>query len=157
MQHTLLPIGSEFPSPHAQGYTKRPDGQIADAAGWNTSWGWAAGAMVSTLEDLRIWAPSVAMGTLLSPAAQAERVKFLLAPSEGRGALYGLGLENQNGWIGHNGNIDGFQSYAYYLPPEDTTLIMLVNSNVEILGVWNFFTKIANIVSPAHSWTQPPS
>lgn len=157
MQHTLLPVGTEFPAPHAQGYTKRPDGQIADAAGWNPSWGWAAGAMVSTLDDLRIWAPSVATGTLLSPAAQAERLKFMSAPSEGEGALYGLGLENQNGWIGHNGNINGYQSYAYYLPPEDTTLIMLVNSNVEVLGVWNFFTKIANIVSPAHTWTAPPS
>lgn len=157
MQHTLLPDGTEFPSPHAQGYTRRPDGQIADAAGWNTSWGWAAGAMVSTLDDLRIWASSVAMGGLLSPGTHAERCKFLLAPSEGKGALYGLGLEYQNGWIGHNGNLDGYQSYAYYLPPEDTTLIMLVNSNVEVLGVWNFFTKIANIVSPAHTWPPPPS
>lgn len=157
MQHTLLPVGTEFPSPHAQGYTKRPNGQIADTASWNTSWGWAAGAMISTLDDLRIWAPSVATGALVSPVMQAERLKFLLAPSEGEGAFYGLGLEYQNGWIGHNGNLDGYQSYAYYLPPEDTTLIMLVNSNVEVLGVWNFFTKIANIVSPAHTWTPPPS
>lgn len=157
MRHTSLPVGAEFSSPHAQGYTKRPDGQIADAASWNTSWGWAAGAMVSTLDDLRIWAPSVATGGLLSPAAQTERLRFLPAPSEGDGALYGLGLENQNGWIGHNGNLDGYQSYAYYLPAEDTTLIMLVNSNVEVLEVWNFFTTIANIVSPAHTWTPPPS
>lgn len=156
MQHTLLPVGAEFPSPHAHGYTKRPNGQIADAADWNTSWGWAAGAMVSTLDDMRIWAPSLATGALLSPATKAERDKFLLAPSEGKGALYGLGLENQNGWIGHNGNLDGYQSYVYYLPPEETTLIMLVNSNVEVLGVWNFFTKIANIVSPAHTWSPPP-
>jgi D-alanyl-D-alanine carboxypeptidase len=157
MQRTLLPVGAEFPSPHSEGYTKRPNGQIVGAADFNPSWGWAAGAMISTLEDMRIWAPNVATGTLLSPATQAERLKFLPAPSEGTGALYGLGLENQNGWIGHNGNIDGFQSYVYYLPPEDTTLVMLVNSNVQPLGVWNFFTKIANIVSPAHPWPAPPS
>lgn len=157
MRHTLLPVGAEFPSPHAQGYTRRPDGQIVSAAGWNTSWGWAAGAMISTLDDLRIWVPSVAAGTLLSPATQAERLVFQLAPSEGAGARYGLGLEDQNGWIGHNGNLDGYQSYAYYLPPEGTTLIMLVNSNVEVLGVWNFFTELANTVSPAHTWPLPPS
>lgn len=157
LQHTLVPVGAEFPSPHAQGYTRRADGQIADAAQWNTSWGWAAGSMISTLDDLRVWAFNVATGTLLSPATQAQRLEFLSAPSEGTGALYGLGLENQNGWIGHNGNLDGYQSYAYYLPSEDTTLIMLVNSNVQVLGVWNFFTKIANIVSPAHPWTAPPT
>jgi D-alanyl-D-alanine carboxypeptidase len=135
MQHTVFPVGTEFPSPHSEGYTKRTDGQIVDAADFNASWGWAAGNMISTLDDMRIWAPSVATGTLLSAPTQAERLKFLPAPSEGTGALYGLGLENQNGWIGHNGNLPGYQSYVYYLPPEDTTLIMLVNTNVEVVGV----------------------
>lgn len=157
MQHTVLPVGAEIPSPHAHGYTKRPGGQIQDATDFNPSWGWAAGAMVSTLDDLRIWARSVAEGELLSKAAQAQRLEFMLAPSEGTGTLYGFGLENQNAWIGHNGNIPGYQSYVYYLPAEGTTLLMLVNSNVEVLGVWNFFTKIANIVSPAHSWPAPPA
>lgn len=157
LRHTLLPVGAEFPSPHSEGYTKRPDGQIVSAADFNTSWGWAAGAMISTLEDMRTWAASVATGTLLSPATQAERLRFLPAPSEGTGALYGLGLENENGWVGHNGNLDGYQSYVYYLPAEDTTLVMLVNSNVQVLGVWDFFTTIANIVSPAHRWPAPPS
>ncbi|EUA16641.1 MULTISPECIES: serine hydrolase domain-containing protein [Mycobacterium] len=157
MQHTVLPVGAEIPSPHAHGYTKRPSGQIHDATDFNPSWGWAAGAMVSTLDDMRIWARTVAEGALLSKAAQAQRLEFLLAPSEGTGSLYGFGLENQNAWIGHNGNISGYQSYVYYLPVEGTTLLMLVNSNVEVLGVWNFFTKIANIVSPAHSWPAPPA
>ncbi|VBA62078.1 D-alanyl-D-alanine carboxypeptidase [Mycobacterium attenuatum] len=157
MAHTVLPVGAEIPSPHAHGYTKRPDGQIQDATDFNPSWGWAAGAMVSTLDDLRIWARNLAEGTLVSKAAQTQRLEFLVAPSEGTGALYGFGVENQNAWIGHNGNITGYQSYVYYLPAEETTLLMLVNSNVEVLGVWNFFTKIANVVSPAHTWPAPPA
>ena len=72
--------------------------------------------MVSTVDDLHIWARDLATGKLLTPAAQREREKFQLAPSEGDGALYGLGVEYQFGWIGHNGNITGYQTYAYYFP-----------------------------------------
>ena len=113
--------------------------------------------MISTLDDMRVWARDLATGTLLSPATQREREQFQLAPSEGTGSLYGLGLENQNGWIGHNGNIAGYQTYAYYLPSEATTMVVMVNSNVDVLGVWNFFTQIVKIVSPDRLWPAPPS
>jgi D-alanyl-D-alanine carboxypeptidase len=113
--------------------------------------------MISTLDDLRGWVRDLATGTLLSPATQREREQFQPAPSEGAGSLYGLGVENQNGWIGHNGNIAGYQTYAYYLPPEGKTVVMLVNTNVDPLGVWNFFAEIVKIVSPDHPWPAPPS
>jgi len=97
-------------------------------------------------------------GKLLSPATQREREQsFMLAPSEGTGSLYGLGVENQNGWIGHNGNISGYQTYAYYLPPERTTMVVIVNSSVDLIGVWNLVTEIVKIISPDHSWPAPPS
>ena len=113
--------------------------------------------MVSTLDDLHVWARSLATGKLLSPAGQREREQFLLAPSEGKGSLYGLGLENQNGWIGHNGNITGYQAYAYYLPSRRMTMVMLVNSNADALGVWHFVSGIVRIVAPDHLWPPPPS
>lgn len=57
MKDTVFPTGSEFPAPHAQGYTDQTaDGKVAETAGWNPSWGWAAGAMISTLDDLHTWA-----------------------------------------------------------------------------------------------------
>ena len=121
MQHTLLPVGSELPSPHAQGYTERPNGQIVDAADWNPPWGWAAGAMISTLDDMRIWAPTLAGGDLLSQATKAERDKFLSAPSEGKGALYGLGLENQNGWIGPTAISTDFRATSTTYRPRTRT------------------------------------
>jgi D-alanyl-D-alanine carboxypeptidase len=158
LAHTVFPTDTSIPAPHARGYTALPDGTMTDATDWNPSWGWAAGHMISTLDDLRVWARDVATGKLLSPATQREREQsFLLAPSEGEGSLYGLGLENQNGWIGHNGNITGYQAYAYYLPPERTTMVVLINSNVDLLGVWNLVGEITKIVSPDHLWPPPPS
>jgi D-alanyl-D-alanine carboxypeptidase len=136
---------------------KTPDGKVVDSTDWNPSWGWAAGQMVSRVDDLHIWARDVAIGKLLSPATQREREKFQLAPSEGEGSLYGLGLEYQNGWIGHNGNISGYQTYAYHLPSQRTTMVVLVNSNTDLIGVWNLVAEITRIISPDHLWPPPPS
>jgi D-alanyl-D-alanine carboxypeptidase len=157
LQHTVFPADASLPSPHARGYTKMPDGKIVDGTDWNPSWGWAAGQMVSTADDLHIWARDLATGKLLSPAAQREREKFQIAPSEGDGALYGLGVEYQFGWIGHNGNITGYQTYAYYLPTEKTTMVVMVNSNADAVAVWNFIRGIVAIVTPDHPWPAPPS
>ena len=72
MSHTSFPTTNAFPEPHAQGYTvQTADGKEANATDWNPSWGWAAGAMISTLDDMHIWAPALATGKLLTPQTQA--------------------------------------------------------------------------------------
>ncbi len=158
LDHTSLPASTVFPAPHTHGYLKDPDGKVVDATDWNPSWAWAAGGMVSTVDDLHVWARDVATGTFLAPATQREREQFFLpAPSEGTGSLYGLGLENQNGWIGHNGNISGYQTYAYYHPAERTTLVVIVNSNVDLIGVWDLVTEVVKTITPDHPWPAPPS
>jgi D-alanyl-D-alanine carboxypeptidase len=113
LTHTVFPKGAKLPSPHSHGYFKMPDGKFVDATDWNPSWGWAAGNMISTLGDLRVWARALALGKLISPAMKREQQRFLPAPPEGDGARYGLALENQNGWIGHNGNIYSYMVYPY--------------------------------------------
>jgi D-alanyl-D-alanine carboxypeptidase len=58
MNRTVFPAAAEFPSPHAQGYFKLPDGKVVDATDWNPSWGWASGNMISTLDDMVVRATS---------------------------------------------------------------------------------------------------
>jgi D-alanyl-D-alanine carboxypeptidase len=70
----------------------------------NPSWAWAAGAMISNVHDLRIWAKAVATGTLLSPAIQRQRERFIAIPDLAP-ARYGFGLFDVDGWIGHDGAI----------------------------------------------------
>jgi D-alanyl-D-alanine carboxypeptidase len=36
-------------------------------------------------------------------------------------------------------------------------MVVLVNSNVDLLGVWNLVGEITKIVSPDHLWPPPPS
>ncbi|MFD9302943.1 serine hydrolase domain-containing protein [Streptomyces sp. NPDC060048] len=157
LDDTSLPGDGTMPDPHAHGYTDfTPDGTVADATNWNPSWGWAAGAIVSDLEDLHTWAPALADGRLLTKKTQAERLRML--PTGFPGISYGLGILNTNGWIGHNGEIPGYESIAVQLPAEKATLVVLVNSDIDHQGK-NLSSIVANsvtsIVTPGHLWPAP--
>ncbi|TDU03450.1 D-alanyl-D-alanine carboxypeptidase [Streptomyces sp. 846.5] len=129
LDHTFLPRAAEFPRPHAHGYTdETPTGAEADATDFNPSWGWAAGAMISDLEDMHSWAVNVATGRLLKPQTQAERLKAL--PTPGPGDAYGLGIDINHGWIGHAGSLPGYQSLTIYLPGQRATLVILLNTDI---------------------------
>lgn len=156
LKHTLFPTGSEFPKPHAQGYTDQTaSGKTEDAADWNPSWGWAAGAMISDLTDLRQWAKVLATGELLTPATQAERLDVEQAlPGTG----YGLGIFNVQGWIGHNGSLPGYQSLVVYDAQSKATLVVLLNTDISAEGEEPstlFGEAITKIVTPQHVYTLP--
>jgi D-alanyl-D-alanine carboxypeptidase len=163
MDHTVFPSDQSFPTPHAQGYTNQTaDGKVADTADWNPSWGWAAGAMISNLNDLRIWAPTVATGvlpdgtTLISPATQKQRLTT--PPTTIPGAGYGLGIFDVQGWIGHNGSLPGYESLTIYLPSAKATLVVLLNTDIGDKGAEPSTVlgeTITKIVSPQHVFDLP--
>lgn len=155
---TSLPGDSAMPDPHAHGYTDfTPKGTVADATNWNPSWAWAAGAVISDLDDLHAWAPALADGRLLTPKTQAERLRTLPIGAV-PGASYGLGILDFNGWLGHNGELPGYETIAAQLPAEKATLVVLVNSDVDYRGK-NLSSMIGNavtsIVTPDHLWPAP--
>ncbi|MFG2713483.1 serine hydrolase domain-containing protein [Streptomyces goshikiensis] len=157
LDDTSLPTDSAMPDPHAHGYTDfTPNGAVADATGWNPSWGWAAGAIVSTLDDLRTWAPALADGQLLTPKTQAERLKTL--PTGYPGISYGLGILDTDGWLGHTGEIIGYESIAAQFPADKATLVVLVNSNIDYQDK-NLSSIVANtvtsVLTPGHPWPAP--
>lgn len=120
-----------FPEPHPEGYTTQTrDGGETTATDWNPSWAWAAGAMISTLDDLRIWAPALATGKLLTRQMQEQRLQTVASPGQSPPDGYGLGLFNLGGWIGHNGSLPGYQTVAVYLPAAQTTMVILINTDI---------------------------
>lgn len=130
MDHTVLPSNAAFPRPHANGYTiQDAAGTVADTTNWDPSWGWAAGAMISDLRDLRTWAKSVATGSLLTPATQRQRERFIPAPGL-EPARYGFALFDVKGWIGHNGSLPGYESLTVYSPSKRATMVILLNSDI---------------------------
>jgi D-alanyl-D-alanine carboxypeptidase len=77
-----------------------------------------------------------------------EQQTFLPAPTEGDDSLYGLALEFQNGWLGHNGNIFSYMVWPYYLPSERITMVVMLNSGANIRDVWEMIQDITRIISP---------
>lgn len=130
MRDTRFPTTAAYPRPHADGYTEQTlSGRVANTTDWNPSWGWAAGAMISTVHDLRRWARVVATGSLLAPWVQRQRERF--RPATGLApARYGFALFDVNGWIGHNGSLPGYQSLTIYLPKAKATIVILLNSDI---------------------------
>ncbi|MFE2287697.1 serine hydrolase domain-containing protein [Streptomyces sp. NPDC059443] len=156
LKHTLFPVGAEFPSPHSQGYTDQTaTGKVEDAADWNPSWGWAAGAMISDLSDLRTWARVLATGELLTPATQAQRLKVIPALPD---AGYGLGIFKVAGWVGHNGSLPGYGSLTVYLPESKATMVVLLNTDINYEGSEPstvFGEAITKAITPHHVFTLP--
>ena len=74
LTQTSFPADGVLPAPYAHGYNQGPDGTVYDATLWNPSWGYAAGAVVSTLSDIRTWASAVGTGSLLRPDTQSQRI-----------------------------------------------------------------------------------
>lgn len=148
LNHTLFPRGTEFPKPRADGYTvQTANGEVADSSGWSSSWAWSAGAMISNLHDLRIWAKAVATGTLLKPAIQRQRERFIPIPGL-KPARYGLGLFEVNGWIGHDGEVPGYESLTVYLPSREATMVILANADVEPNISVRLGRAVSRIVTP---------
>jgi D-alanyl-D-alanine carboxypeptidase len=157
MTQTSFPLDSALPSPHAQGYATAGDQSVADATNWNPTWTWSAGQMVSTLRDLRIWAPRLATGRgLLSPATQRLRAASVAKVQEP--ITYGLGLFNVHEWIGHNGSLPGYQTLALYRPQTKTTIVALINTDIPAHGSAPSTLvgqAITSVISPKHLYTLP--
>lgn len=136
MTQTSFPgMSADLPTPHLDGTTVQgaPEGETKNATDWNPSWGFTAGEMISTLDDLRTWAVAIGTGAgLVSEAMQAERVKSTTSsvPPNNVEQTYALGFFTRYGWWGHNGSLPGYTTFAAYQPESKTTLVVMVNSDI---------------------------
>jgi D-alanyl-D-alanine carboxypeptidase len=122
LKHTAWAPGSRVPAPAAHGYVV-DHGQRNDATGWNQGWAGAAGAMVSTVGDLEAWAPVLATGSgILSPSMQQQRLQMV---NSGSGYSYGLGILNITGYLGHDGEVNGYNSFVLYQPQTKAAIVAL--------------------------------
>jgi D-alanyl-D-alanine carboxypeptidase len=143
LKNTSFPdqADSSIPEPHAQGYTLQ--GQSSgdkpiDSTDWSPSEAWTAGSMISTVEDLLVYGRALGTGKgLLPPEKQSERLDSFVSdvpplnqpPLKGDLA-YGIGLGKDHGWVGHNGEIPGFNTYLFYHPELDAVVAVEVNSDI---------------------------
>jgi D-alanyl-D-alanine carboxypeptidase len=152
LRNTSWPTTSAMPAPYAHGITEQTlDGKQADATHRNPSWAFTAGQLISTVDDLKVWAKSYTTGSLLSTEMQKQRLTYVTFPPNTDQRKYGLGIGNDHGWLGHSGELPGYNTGAYYLPEKDATFVIMVNSDIATDGVNPvpaLFKALAKVVTP---------
>ena len=128
MSGTSFPTTPQFPDPHAQGYHDQNNNGFLESfenvTSLDPSYSWAAGAIVTNIHDLLNWTIVLARGDLLEPKTQAERTTWF-PPDSPPLTGYGLGLSNEEGYIGHIGDILGYQAILEYR--DGNAIVVLIN------------------------------
>ena len=115
----------------AAGYTKAEKG-LENAATISMTQPYAAGAILSTVEDLFKWNQAVQSYKLVKKETLEKAItRYKLANgkeiSYGYGFRFGFIQESPSIW--HGGLINGFMTMAMYLPKEDVYVVVLSNCN----------------------------
>lgn len=120
---------AELPTPHARGFTTQGQGSAenpADATNWNPAWGWTAGEAISTVDDLLTYGRALGTGRgLLDPQSQEIRLTSFPGP-----AGYGIAMGCTSGWVGHTGELPGFNTSLFYDTMTDSTVVVAANSDI---------------------------
>ena len=159
MQNVFTPLGlkaSDYPSvpdlaSPLHGYSfEAASGQLVDRTRVNPIPAGGAGAVVSSLEDLHVYARAICVGTLLKPATQRARLvtdQFADGPTIVR---YGEGISTFGRFCGHNGTIVGFSSEMWYLPERDAVIVISVNrlDKDDQIQSSSLFLKISKALFP---------
>lgn len=139
-----------MPVPYAHGYSLNDKKQwIDESAVLAPSVSWAAGVMISDMDDMKRWVKAYVTGTTNSAATQRARLTCL--PTGTGNLSFGLGIGCSAGWYGYTGGITGYNTGAYYMPATGATVIVFVNTQLEhpFPGVANaIFRDITRIITP---------
>ncbi len=162
LQHTEFPAPAvnTIPEPYSHGYLYgsasvamvgeppySPEIQAAARAGnllpkdftdLNHSFAEAAGAVISTANDLATWIQALVAGRVLNAAYQRRWLDSLQPedPSKPKGQQYGYGI-SQLSWgpntiYFHGGETPGYNSFMGYDPNNQVTLVVWTNLTVSL-------------------------
>ncbi|MDQ6808691.1 MAG: beta-lactamase family protein, partial [Verrucomicrobiota bacterium] len=127
-------VGSDLPiiPGRTAGYSRGEHGEVVNAVYLSMTQPMAAGALVSTVDDLFKWTRALHTGKVLT----AERYQQVITPvpnASGKPTDYGYGpfvneLRGEK-MLWHGGEIPGFLTVVTYLPKSEVTVIVLCNSD----------------------------
>ena len=153
LDRTMLPARTEntLPDQHADGYLFgtvaefiSDDGVLSsveaaeasagtlvpnDVTDINPSWGWAAGAGISTTDELARYVKALVAGELLSEETQQQRLASVrpVDPDNPDSPAYGLAIVQYGQLYGHAGELPGYNSFMGHDPERDITVIAWAN------------------------------
>jgi CubicO group peptidase (beta-lactamase class C family) len=134
-------------APRASGHSGA-SGHYEPSAPLSMALPYAAGSLVSTVDDLARWDAAVSSGKLLKAASwQQAFAPYTLVGGAPTRYGYGWMVGTVQGApaIGHGGGINGFRTYAWRLPSEKVYVAVLSNSDSGMVAPEIVANKIAAI------------
>jgi D-alanyl-D-alanine carboxypeptidase len=128
LRHTTFDTERQIAGRHVHGYV-RDGARLLDTTLLTPSWAWAAGAIVSTVDDVARFYRALFEGRLVGPRQLAEMKATVAAYSKTE--RYGLGLARFGApcgplW-GNGGDFVGFNSSAYGRADSSTQFVLFAN------------------------------
>lgn len=139
-QRIFTPLGMHDTYYEGFGHSKAPvaAGHSRGAAGFGAakplsmSQPYAAGSLVSTVDDLARWDAAIGAGRLLKPASW-QRAFTSYRLDDGKPTNYGYGWDvskvQGETAMGHGGGINGFSTHALRFPDQKVYVAVLTNSD----------------------------
>ena len=131
MKDTAYEGSERGKAPRAAGYSAKEKG-YGPTAPLSMTQPYAAGALVSTVDDLARWDAAIAAGKLLKPATwKLAFTPYMLTPEKSTEYGYGWHVGTLQGTpvIDHGGGINGFRTYALRLPEQKIFVAVLANAD----------------------------
>jgi len=153
----FVPLGMEdtyydFPSltgtDICSGYSQQSSSKFVVSKKISMSIPFAAGALVSTVEDLSLWYKALKMDKVVN-AQSLARAQSPFRLKNGKYTRYGygwdLGTLGGSKLVAHGGAISGFYSALVYLPTEDVLAVVLTNCNWIDASFFDLATRLAAV------------
>jgi D-alanyl-D-alanine carboxypeptidase len=116
---------------HSHGYTFDLGNGLQDITRQELgSWGWTAGGLLSTMNDMAVCAEAFSDGRLLSDDMNREFTNWIpipVAPGAPQESYTGLGIVKYRIFVGNSGGTYGYTSWMWHIPSKNGVLIAFFN------------------------------
>ncbi|WP_022894378.1 serine hydrolase domain-containing protein [Agromyces subbeticus] len=126
--------------------------QPTDTTDWTNHESWAAGAMLSTIDDLHTWGLALGEGYGLTPELRAARTDDLAPGVSAAGFGYGLGvgvrIDPETGClldVSHSGAEPGYGAHVQYFEGSGAVLALIGNGDG---GTGEAFVEVLTALAP---------
>jgi len=160
------PLNLEETSMRADTYTPPPvmhayandRGFYEDQTAWTLNWIRGAGNVISTVDDMGVWAQALGKGSLVSKKLHAlqtgdQNVGLGTNTAEYH---YSMGSGVTHGWLFNNPHIMGYKGYVSYLPGEDVAIVVFATDPPGVDASTRFDGEIYDGIGEIMVPEQPP-
>ncbi|ARM70615.1 minor tail protein [Mycobacterium phage Kingsley] len=133
LTETSWPNTPKMPEPYAPGFGGGGQAATANTTGIHPSYAWAAGCIVTTINDMHKWVEAMRDNKILSPETYDVWMNTYCPIPMGSSFApkqvgYGLGMYDYGDWKGHAGSWPGYECSPMWHPETGAVICIAENS-----------------------------